>query len=216
MAIRWIAAQFVGLIAMAVACGLHASDFKYDAKVFAFLPEWCKYTLLYEDSAPGGRNVEEGARWKRLMGPGNFRNLHHYCAGLFLMTRALYFEKTKAGRDAALKRSLGEYDYTILRVEPTFPLLPEILTKKGETLVMLGLPEAMEPLHQAISLRGDYWPAYAALSDYFANLGNAEQARQWLQKGLEAAPNATALARRLAELNSKTKNVVPKNGVPRH
>ena len=215
MAIRSIAARIIGLIALAIPWTVHAFDFNYDPKIFAFLPVWCKYTPVWSSSAPD-LNAEEHQRWNRLMGPQNFRHLHHYCAGLFLMTRGLYFEKTRAGRDALLARSLGEYDYVIARVEPTFPLIPEILTKKGETLVLLGRPEAMTPLHQAINLRGDYWPAYAALSDYFGNLGNVDEARQWLQKGLQAAPQSQALARRLAELDRNTKNAGPKNVAPRH
>jgi tetratricopeptide (TPR) repeat protein len=210
MAIRSIAAQLVGLIAMAVPWGLHASDFKYEAKVFAFLPEWCKYTPLYSNLAPGGRNAVEGERWNRLMGPQNFMHLHHYCAALFHTSRGMYFEKTKAGRDAAFALSLGEYDYAIARVEQTFPLLPEILTKKGETLVLLGRSEAIGPLHMAISLRADYWPAYAAMSDYFRNMGNVAEARQWLQKGLDAAPQAKPLARRLAELENRSHKAASK------
>ena len=215
MAIRSIAARFIGLIAMAVPWSVHAMDYIYDAKVFAFLPEWCKYTPIWSSSVPN-LNREEQERFNRLMGPQNFRHIHHYCAGLFLRTRALYFEKTKAERDAALKKSIGEYDYVILRVEPAFPLLPEIFTKKGEALVMLGLPEAMLPLHHAIRLKPDYWPAYIALSDYFANLGNIEDARKWLRKGLEAAPQSQPLARRLAELDRSTKNVAPKNAATTH
>ena len=215
MAIRSIAAQIIGLIGMAIPWSLHAMDFNYDPKVFAFLPAWCKYTPVWSSSAPG-LNAEEHQRLNRLMGPQNFKHVHHYCAGLFLMTRALYFERTKTGRDTALTLSLGEYDYVLARVERTFPLIPEILTKKGETLVLLGRADAMVPLHQAIELKPDYWPAYVALSDYFAAFGNVEEARKWLQKGLEAAPNTQALARRLAELDKNPKNVASKNAAPRH
>jgi hypothetical protein len=74
----------------------------------------------------------------------------------------------------------------------------------------------MEPLHRAINLRPDYWPAYVALSDYFANLGSFEDAREWLRKGLEAAPQSQALARRLAELDRSTKNAAPKNAATTH
>ena len=215
MAIRSIAAQIIGLIGMAIPWSLHAMDFNYDPKVFAFLPAWCKYTPVWNSTAPG-LDSKEGQRLERLMGPQNFRHVHHYCAGLFLMTRALYFEKTRAGRDTALRQSLGEYDYVLARVERTFPLIPEILTKKGETLVLLGRAEAMAPLHQAIELKSDYWPAYVALSDFFANVGNVEEARNWLRKGLEAAPTAQALARRLAELEKNPKTVAPKHAAPKH
>src|SRR2546423_1559082 len=114
MRIRSIAARLV-LIVMALPLNAHAMEFIYDAKVFAFLPEWCKYTPIFQSSAPGGGNDvrEEVARLNAIMGPLNFRHLHHYCAGLIRTARALYFEKTKAARDVELAQSLGEYDYAI-------------------------------------------------------------------------------------------------------
>jgi tetratricopeptide (TPR) repeat protein len=135
------------------------------------------------------------------MGPQNFRHLHHYCRGLFLVATARYFETSKRERDRWLRDSLGEFDYVLNRVEPTFALRPEILTKKGESLAALRRPEAVEPLYRALEAKPDYWPAYAALSDYFRDTGQTEQARQWLQKGLAAAPNATPLQRRMAEID---------------
>jgi hypothetical protein len=56
-------------------------------------------------------------------------------------------------------------------------------------------------LHRAIELKPQYWPPYVALSDYFKELGQIAVAREWLEKGLAAAPNAQPLLRRLAELD---------------
>lgn len=207
MVIRWIAVRLAGVIALAIPWALHATDYKsdyrfrYDPKVFAFLPEWCKHTVHYSAVVPGGPDRAEIARLNRLMGPQNFKHLHHYCRGLFYAVLGTYFEQTKADRDAVLSISVGECDYVIDRVEETFPLLPEILTRKGESLVLLKRPEAIGPLYRAISLKPDYWPAYAALSDYFRDMGSVDEARQWLKKGLAAAPQAKALSRRLAELD---------------
>jgi tetratricopeptide (TPR) repeat protein len=198
-----------GLVALLVSLGLHAQDsqnYVYDRKVFAFLPEWCKYTAYYNSVVPHERgNADarrEYERLNRLMGPQNFKHLHHYCRGLFVVARARYFEPSKTARDRLLRNSIAEFNYVLNRVEPTFALLPEILTKKGESYARLGRPEAVEPLHRALQAKPDYWPAYAALSDYFRDTGQVEQARQWLQKGLAAAPNATPLQRRLAEIDN--------------
>jgi hypothetical protein len=150
-------------------------------------------TLFITDLVPGGGNPAEIERLNRIMGPQNFRHIHHYCRGLFLTASGVYFTRTKLHRDRALAASLGEYDYVIDRVEPSFTLLPEILTKKGESLVLLGQPEAVQALGRAINLRPDYWPAYAALSDYYRNIGNLKEARQWLQQGLVAAPKRSHL-----------------------
>jgi tetratricopeptide (TPR) repeat protein len=193
------------LVALLVSYGLHAQDYVYDRKVFAFLPEWCKYTAYYYSAVPHERGESEARRenerLNRLMGPQNFRHLHHYCKGLFVVALARYFETSKIRRDRLLRNSIAEFDYVLNRVEPTFALLPEILTKKGESLAGLGLPGAVEPLHRALQAKPDYWPAYAALSDYFRDTGQIEQARQWLEKGLAAAPNAKPLQRRLAEFD---------------
>lgn len=195
-----------GLVALLVSFGSHAETFyEYDRKVFAFLPEWCKYTPLYRPVVPHEKSHEdvqrEVRRLNQLMGPRNFRHLHHYCKGLFLVTRARYFETSQVERNRRLNHSIEEFDYVLSRVEPTFVLRPEILTKKGESLAALRRPEAVEPLQLALQAKPDYWPAYAALSDYFRDIGQVEQARQWLEKGLAASPNTGALQSRLAELN---------------
>jgi tetratricopeptide (TPR) repeat protein len=193
------------LVALLVSYGLHAQDYVYDRKVFAFLPEWCKYTPLYNPVVPHEKSAadvrREVKRFNQLMGPQNFKHLHHYCRGLFIVANARYFETSKTERDRQLRYSIVEFDYVLNRVEPTFVLLPEILTKKGESLGALGRAEAVEPLQRALQAKPDYWPAYAALSDYLRDIGQVEQARQWLQKGLAAAPNATPLQRRLAEID---------------
>jgi tetratricopeptide (TPR) repeat protein len=164
---------------------LPASAYEYDPKVFAFLPEWCKYTPLYRPVVPHEKSAadvqREVKRLNQVMGPRNFRHLHHYCRGLFIVAHARYFETSKTERDRRLNYSIREFDYAVNRVEPTFALLPEMLTKKGESLAALGRPEAVEALQRALQAKPDYWPAYAALSDYLRDIGLVELARQWLR-----------------------------------
>lgn len=194
-------ARVCGLIGLALAADAQA-QWQYDARVFALLPPWCKYTPLYAPIVPGGQNQAEIRRWNNIMGPGNFRHMHHYCRGLEHTTRALYFERTKAGRDRELRHSVMEFDYVIERVHPAFAMLPEILSKKGENLMRLGLDEAgLRALHRAIELQGDYWPAHAALSDYYKAAGDLNRAREWVEQGLVSAPQAKPLQRRLEELD---------------
>ena len=83
-----------------------------------------------------------------------------------------------------------------------FVLLPEILTKKGENLLRLGKSQGAVELGRAIELKKDYWPPYAAMSDYYKGVGDVRKAREWLEKGLAAAPGTRALTRRLEELES--------------
>jgi len=62
--------------------------------------------------------------------------------------------------------------------------------------------EGLAALRQAIEFKPDYWPAYAALSDYYSRIGDVGKAREWLEQGLSVAPNIDALKRRVAELDA--------------
>jgi tetratricopeptide (TPR) repeat protein len=140
-------------------------------------------------------------RWQRLMGEENFVHIHHYCRGLEQTNQALFFERSKQGRDSRLKAALSEFDYVLRNVKADFVMLPEILTRKAQNLLRLDRPELAFPeLERALALKADYWPAHAAWSDYYRDAGLPEKAREWLLKGLAAAPGTKALERRLAKL----------------
>jgi tetratricopeptide (TPR) repeat protein len=195
----------LGLAAAALmAASLAFAQWQYDASQLALLPPYCKYTQLYRTAAPGGNDPAEIQRWSELMGGAeNFAHMHHYCWALENTNRGLYSSKSKLERDRYLTATLGDLDYVLQRVAPSFVLLPEILTKKGENLIRLGRgPEAMDDLLRAIQLKPDYWPPYAVLSDYFRDRKDVVNAKDWLNKGLAAAPNARPLETRLRQLNS--------------
>ena len=189
-------------LAAALAGGDATAQRQYDPKVFAMLPPYCKYTQVYQQTVPGGNDPTQIERWKLIMGPNNFLHMHHYCWGLEDVNRALYFSSTKQERDHQLYQSVSEFDYVIARVAPDFALMPEILTRRGESLLRLGdSPRAVLDLNRAIELKPDHWPPYAAMSDYYKSLGDLQSAREWAEKGLAAAPGTKALERRLAELD---------------
>ena len=186
---------------------LHASSAaaqsQFDPKQLAMLPPYCKYTQLYRQNVPGGNDPQQIERWTSVLGQENFIHMHHYCLGLESANRALYFTSTKQDRDRELTAAVREFDYVVDRVAPDFALLPEILTRRGENLLRLGnAPQGVVDLNRAIALKPDHWPPYAALSDYFKALGDLASAREWVEKGLSAAPGTKALQRRLTELGS--------------
>ena len=184
----------------------------YDAREVALLPPYCPYTLEFRSHVPGGDNKTEIERWYAIMGPG-FHAMHHYCWGLMKTNRGLLLARTQQSRRFYLTASIGEFDYVIERVQPDFVVLPEILTKKGQNLIRLGKNgPGIEQLDRAIELKADYWPPYAALSDYYKSNGDLAKARELLEKALAIAPDAKPLAARLAELDSvkPTKNASKK------
>jgi hypothetical protein len=172
----------------------------YDSREVAMLPRYCIYTQLFRQHVPGGDNPGEIRRWSALLGP-TFSAMHHYCWGLMKTNRALFLARTKQVKNFYLGSSINEFDYVIAHAPADFVLLPEILTKKGENLIRMGNGAAgSNELRRAIELKPDYWPPYAALSDYYKASGDLVSARALLEKALAIAPETKGLKRRLVDL----------------
>jgi len=178
------------------------ADYDYAPREMALLPPYCKYTQLYRSSVPGGDDPAQAERWKSNLGY-MYDHMHHYCRGLQQTNYAKIFAHTSGERMERWKQSIGEFDYVLKYMKPDYALLPEVLTKKGENLIRMGrAAEAMEPLQLAIKLKPDYWPPYAALSDYYKEAGDLKNARGWLELALAISPDAKGLKLRLAELDA--------------
>ena len=174
----------------------------YDSREIYLLPRYCVYTLTFRRKLPRADTASEVERLTKEMGPA-FGHLHHYCWGLMKTNRANLLARTEQDRLYYLRDSLGEFDYVIERAPLDFKLLPEILTKKGDTLIRLDRAgEGMLEFERAIKIKPDYWQAYAAMSDYYKETGQLTKARESLEKGLSAAPNAKTLKERLAGLDA--------------
>jgi tetratricopeptide (TPR) repeat protein len=117
--------------------------------------------------------------------------------------RALLLARDAYTRRFYLSDANTEIEYVISRADKDFVLLPEMLTRKGENLVHLGQgPVAVLEFERAIEVKKDYWPAYAQLSDFYRASGDIKMAREVLESGLEHAPDAKGLQRRLSELDA--------------
>ena len=180
---------------------------EYDARELAMLPRYCIFTPTFvQAGVPGSNDVQTLNHWKSVMGE-TYKGMHHYCWALMKTNRANVLAPNRLTRQAWLEVSIGDFDYVITIAPKDFVLLPEILTKKGENLIALGKSvQGLGELLRAIDLKPDYWPPYAQLSDYYKASGDRQKAREFLEKGLSLSPDATALKRRLAELDT-TKDV---------
>ena len=173
----------------------------YDSREVAMLPRYCVYVEQFRDRVPGGSNTAEMKKWIALLGP-TFHHMHHWCWGLMMTNRALFLARNKQARTRYLRSSVHEFDYVIARAPADFVLLPEMLTKKGENLVRLGSGAAgARDLERAIELKPDYWPPYAALSDYLKESGDIAKARELLETAISFAPETKSLKRRLDDLD---------------
>jgi tetratricopeptide (TPR) repeat protein len=174
----------------------------YDRRELALLPKYCYHTQIFRQFAPGGADQQEINRWYAALGD-TYHHLHHYCWGMMKTNRAVLLARDPKVKNFFLNDALGEFDYVIERAPSNFVLLPEILTKKAENLLLLDRgPLAVNALERAIEVKPDYWPPYAKLADHYKESGDVERARKTLQSGLAANPSASALSRRLESLGS--------------
>ncbi len=191
------------VLAQSMIPGYPAQVTAYDPREVGRLPNYCKYTQAFRDTVPGGKDQAQIDHWYSVMGQNNFHAMHHYCWGLMKLNRALYLARTREIRNYYFGDAILEFDYVLERSPETFVLRPEILTKKGQSLVRIGRGAvAVADLERAIQLKPDYWPAYAQLGDYYKEIGKLDQAREVLTKGLSQTPDVNALKQRLAELDA--------------
>jgi len=173
-------------------------DGEYEPHEVARLPAYCYARMMRNSPA-------DWKYWTGVMGP-MYEHIHHYCRGMILTNRAHMPTIAPQFRKSNLFWSASEFDYVIKQAPPTFVLLPEILTKKGENLIEYGqIARGVVALEQAMSIKPDYWPPYAAMSDYYKRLGDTKKAREWLDKALAVAPEAKSLKSRLAGLGEGKK-----------
>lgn len=173
----------------------------------SLLPEYCKYTQYYRDRIEGGRDPAKMKYWYSVfgggLGEGIFHAMHHYCFGLTNINYAKFWVTSKQDRTFRLEQSIAEYNFVINSSQPGEKMLPELHTKTGESLIALGRAGlAVVQFERAIELKPDYWPPYAAMSDYYKTSGNVKTAREYLERGLSTAPETKALIRRLSELDA--------------
>jgi tetratricopeptide (TPR) repeat protein len=196
------------VLLLAPTCG--SAQGRYELSEVPALPQYCKYAQDFRERVPGANIPAEIARWGSVLGP-TFHHIHHYCYGLVATSRANFAAKNQQERLHNLRFSVVEFDYVIEHAPRDFPLLPEVLTRKGENLIKLGrAPEGVRALEQAIELKPDYWPPYVQISDYYKSLGEIAKARELLENGLVNAPDAKVLKRRLADLEKpRAKRATP-------
>jgi hypothetical protein len=169
------------------------------------LPRYCAYTQGFRDHVPGANNPDEIQRWYSTLGE-TFNHMHHYCYGLIKTNRAVLLSRNEQSRRFYLNDAISEFDYVLNHAPPDFVLLPEILMKKGENLIRLDQGGSGNlQLQRAIELKPDYWPPYAVMSDYYKKKGDLKNAREVLEKGLLASPDAKALKERLTNLDAAKK-----------
>ena len=187
--------------------GAQAADPKVPTRAeMRQLPPYCPHTQVI--SKEYGRKQSAGdydAKTKPFVdmyGP-DFWHLHHYCFGLVNVIRS-YRSADPKSREFNLSKSLFQFDYVLKRITANSMLRPELHVKRAQSLVLMKRGgEAVGDFKKAISLKADYAPAYAYLSDYYKRSGEKNLALKTLEDGLTKIPSDRSLLKRYADLGGK-------------
>jgi tetratricopeptide (TPR) repeat protein len=187
--------SFVALVSMHITC---FADAGYPTdKELLVLPPYCKARLRDVSSA-------EKSRWIGVLGRENWTSLHHYCQNLNIINRANMALDTGTRTKLLRNGYSGLKKYLAEQTTPDFVIKHEVYYHIGRAAIRLNeYGDGMANLEKSIQIKPTYIPAYAALSDFYRDNGDPEEARQVLQRGLKHKPKSRSLNRRLTTLSEK-------------
>ncbi len=139
---------------------------------------------------------------KLIAGPG----MNHYCYGLYFINRANLEKPGSVDRKYYLQEAASNFEDVIKRNGDKHILAPDFHINLGQVLVMQDRrPQAASHFLKATTIRPDYPKGWLALSDFFKDMGQLNQARDALEKGLAASPNKYKdyMKKRLGELTAE-------------
>ena len=183
--------------------GAHAVEEYTDAEA-ALLPNWCEFHRKGSTSDP--MVAAKLAAFKREGCGGQ----HHYCWGMATANRVLmpstlgYPSLDRAKMTWEFEAAVGDLDYVIKHSKGTCSLIPDIHTKSGEWMTLVGrYDQAEKRFRKAIGVKNDFAPAYIGLSDLFEIREKPNDALAVLQAGIKANPQSTALKKKLSRLQQR-------------
>lgn len=161
------------------------------------LPEYCPHTLTFvkDYGSPEGQQ-----QWQQRLGPP-YHAMHHYCWALIARNRAARFGATPQERRHNYNSVVSDIEFVLRHADDTFALMPEILTRRAEAYVALKeFANADRDLRRALSIRPDYWPAYAELAESLATQGKRTDAFAVLKDGISKVSEPRMLQRMLDDM----------------
>jgi hypothetical protein len=147
--------------------------------------------------------------WIGVMGE-SFWTMHHHCWGLIRTRRAMAAGVSPMVRESQLKHSVADYEFVVINSSKDFVLLPEVLTRLGETHLMLGNPgAAYDAFTKARSLKPDYWPPYQRWAEVLIKTNQKAEAKKLVEQGLRHSPNAKPLQEQYRLLGGNPHDIQP-------
>ena len=144
----------------------------------------------------------ERRQWALRLGEKDYSAFHHYCWALIYLRRAGAADSLQS-QVFNYETAINNFGFVQQNASFQFPLMPEVNLRKGQTYRLLGQDgAAAKEFTEAIKLKPDYTPAYAALVDFYLDVEDLHQAEEILDQGLAHAPESKILLQKKAELAS--------------
>ena len=135
----------------------------------------------------------------RRLGPNDWMN--HLCPALNALNHAKLSVGDHTSKKYALEKAIDNFSYTLGHSESPI-YRPFVYLKRGEAYELAGnVSAAMEDYWQAIKLKPKSLPIHLALIDAYIKLGDLDNARKLVTRGLEIKPKSKSLLRRKKKLN---------------
>ncbi len=145
---------------------------------------------------------EERRQWAQRLGEKDYSAFHHYCWALMYLRRAGAANSAQV-RVFNYETAVNNFGFVQQNASPQFPLMPEVNLRKGQTYRLLGQEAAAaREFGDAIRLKPDYSPAYAALVDFYLDMNELAEAERILATGLAHAPQSKILQQKKTELEA--------------
>lgn len=201
---RWVAVLPAFLLALFTALPTHAEDKLNITKAdLSMLPRYCVDKLTQEG------DTVMFSRWSSVMGH-DFLYMHHHCYGLIHMTRAYRPGLRKIDRDFQRQKAINEFEFVIEKAKnPDFIMLPEVFSRRGEAMGLLGdTLHAEESFEEAARRKADYASNYGRWAEMWIARGNRDKAKAVIERGFKNSADSKHL-RQLAKLLGVTSQPAP-------
>jgi tetratricopeptide (TPR) repeat protein len=193
------------LLALVSSKSSFAFDPNGNANERPLLPEYCAYTHPTGLFIKGTGTLSEGGKkWIAIHGDGNQKHIHHYCWAMVRLMRSHSAQATAQARKHLRETALADIDYSIEFSTLDFPLLAELLVRRGTTLTLLNRrPEAISSFKEAIKVNPKYAPAFYELAHMQWREGDRAGAQATIDLGLRDSPDSEMLKKLRIETSSK-------------
>jgi len=128
-------------------------------------------------------------------------NMNHLCPGLNALNDAQRSFGDSTRKGWALSQAIDHLSYTLRHPNPSHPLRPMVLVKRGNAYELQGnISKAITDYSTAVRVNPKFLQGYVSLSNAYVKLGDKKSALNALDEGLKANPDSKPLQSRRQQL----------------